>query len=94
MFMLLKTDDIANEIARHKLMHVDRETSVFETSKLMRKSGATELLVTAIANGTLRAIGVVTASDIVNRVIAAELDPAVLTAGDITWAGMAVADTR
>jgi len=38
-------------------------------------------------------LGIVTASDIVTRVIAAELDPAVLTAGDIAWFGMEAAGT-
>jgi len=89
MFTILQANDLAGEICKYNLAHVDREASVLEASKLMRKSGATELLVTSETNGTFVALGVVTASDIVTRVIAAGLDPAVLTAGDITWSGMA-----
>ena len=85
MHAILPSDDLAGEIAKYKLTHVDKEVSVLDASKLMQKSGATELLVTSITNGVFLAIGIVTANDIVTRVIAAELDPAVLTAGDITW---------
>lgn len=88
MIMLMETRLMAGEISAHKLTHVDRETSVLEASKLMRKSGTTELLVTDQAGGVLLPLGIVTANDIVTRVIAAELDPAVLTTGDIAWSGI------
>ncbi|HEY0338100.1 MAG TPA: CBS domain-containing protein [Burkholderiales bacterium] len=77
----------ANEIGRQKPAPVDREVSVLEASRLMRSSGSDELLVTDKAAGTLVPLGIVTARDIVTRIVAAELDPAVVTAGDITWAG-------
>jgi CBS domain-containing protein len=93
MIIIQQTNDIASEIVNHKLTHADREASVLEVSKLMRKAGTTELLVTGEANGMLLPVGIVTANDIVTRVIAAELDPTVLTAGDIAWSGMAAADT-
>ena len=67
------------------LTHVDRETSVLEASKLMRKSNLTELLVVDKSHGLPFVFGILTANDIVRRVIATELDPAVLTAGDIAW---------
>ena len=76
-----------------ELTHIDREASVLEASKLMRTSGTTELLVVDKANGAIFAFGIVTATDIVTRVIAAELDPAVLTAGDIAWSETAAPDT-
>ena len=44
MHMILPSNDLADEIAKHKLTHVDREASVLMASKLMRASGATELL--------------------------------------------------
>lgn len=69
----------------HKLAHIDREASVLDASKLMRTSGATELLVVDKADGIAFAFGILTANDIVTRVIATGLDPAVLTTGDITW---------
>jgi len=93
MLMIRETDLIADDITGQKLTHVDREASVLDASRLMRKAGTTELLVTDDTNGTLLPLGIVTANDIVTRVIAAELDPTVLTAGDIAWSGNASADT-
>ena len=92
MFTILQANDLADEISTCKLTHIDRDASVLEASKLMRKTGSTELLVTDEAHGRFLAIGVVTANDIVTRVIAAGLAPAVLTVGDIIWTGMAVSD--
>ena len=89
---ILQASDQGDDIINHKLAHVDREASVLEASKLMRKSGTTELLVVDNANGTLLPLGIVTANDIVTRVIAVDLDPAVLTTGDIAWSGMAATD--
>jgi CBS domain-containing protein len=87
MLMVTRSNDLAGEIANSQLTHVDKELSVLAASKLMRESGATELLVTAVTGGVFKAIGIVTANDIVTRVVATGLDPAVLTTGDITWAG-------
>lgn len=77
-----------------KLTYVDRELSILEASRLMRNCGAEELLVTDQAQGELVPIGIVTARDIVTRIVAAGLDPAVLTAGDITWSGAAGAQAE
>jgi CBS domain-containing protein len=84
---ILPCNDLAAELGAQQLTHVDRNASVLAASILMRTSGATELLVTEVADGVFLAIGVVTAGDIVTRVIATGLDPAVMTAGDITWVG-------
>ena len=73
------------ENSRRRLAYVERELSILEASRLMRKSGAAELLVTDRAQGMVLPVGVVTAHDIVTRIVAAELDPGVLTAGDISW---------
>lgn len=80
---------VAGDILAHTLTHIHREASVLEASKLMRKSATTELLVTDEINGMLFPIGMLTANDIVTHVIAAGLDPAVFTTGDIAWPGMA-----
>ena len=77
--------DARGENPRRRLAYVERELSILEASRLMRKSGAAELLVTDRAQGMLLPVGVVTARDIVTRIVAAELDPGVLTAGDISW---------
>ena len=74
------------ELSKRRLAYVDRELSNLEASRVIRMSGAAELLVTDPGEGTLLPVGVVTARDIVIRDVAAELDPTVLTAGDISWA--------
>jgi CBS domain-containing protein len=88
MIMIHQTKLSGSEITHHKLTHIDCAASVLEASKLMGKSGSAELLVTAETSGQLVSLGLVTARDIVTRVVAAELDPAVLTMGDITWSGI------
>jgi hypothetical protein len=55
----------------------------------MRRYGVQELVVAQRANGAWVAVGVVFARDIVNRVVATELDANVMTAGDIAWNGPA-----
>jgi hypothetical protein len=45
MIMLQRTNITGGEIVNHKLTHVDREVSALAASKLMRKSGTTELLI-------------------------------------------------
>jgi len=87
MLTIQSSDDLASEIAKSNVTYVDRDASVLAASRLMRESGATQLLVTEVTAGVFVAIGIVTAGDIVTRVIATGLDPAVLTAGDITWSG-------
>lgn len=87
MLTITRSPDLASEIARSDVTYVDKEASVLAASRLMRESGANQLLVTGMTNGVFIAIGIVTAGDIVTRVVATGLDPAVLTAGDITWSG-------
>jgi len=85
MYSTLCTEAPGFELSRRRFAYVDRELSILDASRLMRTSGAAELLVTDQAEGTLLPVGVVTARDIVTRVVAAELDASVLTAGDISW---------
>jgi CBS domain-containing protein len=59
------------------------EASVLEASRRMRQCHASELIVVTETDGIPRPLGVVTARDIVTRVMALGLDPEVLTAGDI-----------
>jgi hypothetical protein len=51
----------------------------------MRNFQAQEMVVADRAEAPLVPVGIVSACDIVTRIVAAELDPAVLTAGDIAW---------
>ena len=94
MITIPQTAVAGGKIINHELTHVHREASVFEASRVMRKSGRTELLVTDEVDGKLVPLGLVTANDIVMHVIAAGLDPTVLTAGDISWPGMPAANTE
>jgi CBS domain-containing protein len=64
---------------------VDRDTTVLEASRLMRSFGVEELVVADRPVSSWVPVGIVSAQDIVTRVIAADLDPSVLTAGDIAW---------
>lgn len=82
----------SRKIAGHRPICIDREVSVLEASKLMRQTDSTELLVTHEVSGRQVPLAIVTASDIVKRVLAAELDPEVLTMGDIAWPATPAAD--
>ncbi len=51
MIMFQRTNITSGEIVSHKLTHADREASLLDASRLVRKSGTAELLVTAEAGG-------------------------------------------
>jgi CBS domain-containing protein len=93
MIMIQQTELKGSDIINHKLTHISCDATVLEASKLMRKLGSAELLVTEETSGLLVSVGVVTASDIVTRVIAAELDPAIMTTGDIACQGITGTDS-
>src|ERR1700693_102775 len=75
------------EIARRSHVCVDRNTTILRASKLMRSYQTSEVVVTDQPQGILVPVGVVSAQDIVTRIIASGLDPVVFTAGDIAWSG-------
>lgn len=68
---------------------VDSGMTIVAASRRMRSFQVEELVVTDRAEATLIPVGTVSARDIVTRIIAVGLDPAVLTAGDIAWADTA-----
>ena len=72
------------ELSKRRLAYVDRERSILEASRVIRMC-APQLLVTDPREGNLLPVAVVTARDIVSRAVVAELDPSLLTAGDISW---------
>jgi CBS domain-containing protein len=65
---------------------IDREASVANASRLMREQHVGELVVTEALHGKQIPAGIVSARDIVTRVVALDLDAAVVTVGDILWA--------
>jgi CBS domain-containing protein len=84
-------DDITTlsigELVSRNPVCVGRETTILGVSKLMRSSQVGELVVADQPKEAVVPIGMVSARDIVTRIIATGLDPRVFTAGDITWSG-------
>ena len=64
---------------------IDRTATVIMASKLMRSLHVDELVVVDRDHGVAIPLGVLSAQHIVTRILATELDPGVLTAGDIAW---------
>ena len=72
-------------LAPRDLVCIDREATIEEVSRVMRDQRVDALVVTETSEGTPIAAGIVSAQDIVTRVIAVGLEPSVVTAGDILW---------
>lgn len=72
-------------VARWEPACIDREATIEEASRVMRDQRVDALVVTETSEGTPVAAGIVSAHDIVTRVIAVGLEPSVVTAGDILW---------
>jgi hypothetical protein len=68
---------------RLTMVCVHRDATLVEACRLMRACDTTELMVVAEADGHAQPIGKVSAGDIALRVVALELDPSVVTAGDL-----------
>jgi CBS domain-containing protein len=81
----ISTATSVGELATRKPTCIDRDTTILGASELMRCCQVDELVVTERPEGVLVPVGIVSARDIVTRIIATGLDPAVVTAGDITW---------
>jgi CBS domain-containing protein len=64
---------------------VDRDTTILAATRLMSALHVDCLVVTERSNGQSVSVATVTAGDIATRVTALELDPSVLTVGDIAW---------
>jgi len=64
---------------------IDRDDSVETASCAMRLERVDEVVVTERQPGARVPIGIVSARDIVTRVVALGLDSSVLTAGDLLW---------
>jgi len=75
----------SKEQSRGKRVCVDRETTIAGASRVMRDFGVEELVVVDTRGGDAVPVGVMSARQIVTRIVATGLEPAVLTAGDIVW---------
>jgi CBS domain-containing protein len=72
-------------VARRRPVCIDRDVTVDAASRLMRDQHVDELVVTEGLEDKPVPAGIVSARDIVTRVVAFELDPSILTVGDILW---------
>jgi CBS domain-containing protein len=70
-------------LCRGSVIVVDRETSVRESAELMRRYHVGAVVIVEVRNAAQIPVGMVTDRDIVIGVVAMNLDPANLTAGDI-----------
>jgi CBS domain-containing protein len=64
---------------------IDRNATVSTACKLMRTQGLSELVVTETPDNMQTCAGILSARDIVTRVVALDLDAHVVTVGDILW---------
>lgn len=76
-------------VARRRPVCIDREATVEAASRLMREQRVDEVVVTEKLDDKAIPAGIVSARDIVTRVVAVGLDASVLTVGDILWSGSA-----
>jgi CBS domain-containing protein len=65
---------------------VDRNATVSAACKLMRDQGLSDLVVTETRQDGQTCAGILSARDIVTRIVAVDLDADVVTVGDILWA--------
>jgi CBS-domain-containing membrane protein len=71
------------EICNREVVYVNREVTVQAACKLMRHYHVGSLVVVDEFDGKRVPVGVVTDRDAIVEVVAMDLDPAVITAGDI-----------
>jgi CBS domain-containing protein len=71
------------EICNREVVFAQRETTVLEAARLMRQHHVGDLVVVDESAGKRVPVGIVTDRDVVLEIVCMELDPSVLTAGDI-----------
>src|SRR5688572_12516592 len=72
-------------VATRRPVCIDRDATVLAASRRMREERVSELVVTEATQGMPVPAGIVSAQDIVARVVAVDLEPSVVTIGDILW---------
>lgn len=70
-------------LCNREVIIIEPEASVLEAAKLMRKHHVGSILAVNKRNTKRIPVGIVTDRDLIVEVIATELDPAVITVGDI-----------
>ena len=84
---LISSEMLVGDVATRNAVCIDRNATILVASTLMRLYQVDDLVVTDQCEGKLMPGGILSARDIVTRVIATELDPTVLTVGDMIWSG-------
>ncbi len=79
-----------SELCNPDVITVERNCTITEACKQMRQHHVGAVVVTDARNGKTAPVGIVTDRDVVVEVVATELDPDVITAGDIMVGGLAV----
>lgn len=79
-----------SDICKRNVVTVQSDSTVMQAAKLMRQYHVGDVVVVMQKNGVTNPVGIVTDRDIVVEVIATELDPTVITVGDITVSSLAV----
>ncbi|MDD5299742.1 MAG: CBS domain-containing protein [Gallionella sp.] len=72
-----------SEICNREVIIVQPDDTVLETARLMRQHHVGDVVVVDDRGGVRVPVGIVTDRDLVVEVMAPELDPAAITAGDI-----------
>ena len=72
-----------SEVCNREVVVIQRDTTIAEAAKLMRQHHVGDVLVVEERGGMRVPLGIVTDRDLVVEIMAPELDPAVITVGDI-----------
>jgi CBS domain-containing protein len=74
------------ELGTRRPVCIDIDASILAASRLMREQDVSDLVVTERQDNDSLPIGILSAREIVMRVLALELDAGVLKVGDVLWA--------
>lgn len=80
------------DICNLEIVTLQRDDTVVQASKVMREFHVGAVVVTEEKNGIHVPVGIVTDRDVVVGVIAPELDPSVMTVGDIMVTNLVIVD--
>jgi CBS domain-containing protein len=74
---------IVSDVCNHDVITIEKNKSLSEAAKLMREHHVGDVVVVEKKDNKLFPLGIVTDRDVVIEVVATELDPEVITTGDI-----------